>query len=90
MTADLLAAGHHLYDLGDSISWFEFECWLKHLADGALVRKIRAIEAEARAQVELQKLPEDQRPVGGRADAMPLDEMRDWLGWTEEGEALGD
>lgn len=89
MTADLLAAGHHLYDLGDALSWWEFECWLKHLTDGAFVRKIRAIQAEEQAEAAIEKLPEDQRPYGRRTDAMPVDDMLDWLGWTEEGEALG-
>lgn len=76
VVADLLADGHHLYDLGDELSWFEFECWLKHLTpDTATVRKLRALAIE-------EAKPEDERVVGRTGDALPINELDDWLGWS--------
>ncbi|WP_342800970.1 hypothetical protein [Nocardia sp. No.11] len=88
MTADLLAAGHHIWELGEFLSWHEFACWLKHLKPGtATVDKLLALAAE-------EAKPEDERVVGGKSgDALPIDELNAWLGWdddTEGGADLGD
>lgn len=86
MTADLLAAGHHLYDLGDGLSWWEFECWLKHLGPHSItVQKLRALAAE-------EAKPEDERTVGtAPGSAIPIHELNSWLGWDDpEGGADGD
>ncbi|MFC5789666.1 hypothetical protein ACFPPE_07335 [Agromyces tardus] len=66
-----------MYDLGEALSWWEFECWLKHLpVDTATVRKLRTLAAE-------EAKPEDQRVVGKASDALPLAELDEFLGWTE-------
>lgn len=88
VTADLLSAGHHLYDLGDALSWREFECWLKHLAPHTVtVQKLRALAVE-------EAKPEDERTVGTKpGSAIPIDELNSWLGWDDDpegGEAHAD
>ncbi|MBF6189422.1 hypothetical protein [Nocardia farcinica] len=62
-----------------TISWHEFRCWLRHLlpATSAFAR-LRAAEAAEAAK------PEDQRPVGSKSDALPIDELNEWLGWNDE------
>jgi hypothetical protein len=56
-------------------SWFEFRCWLKYLGDkSAVVRERRARAAE-------EAIPEEQRVIGGRGDALPIDQLEAAIGW---------
>lgn len=80
IASDLLDRGRSIHEIGVTISWWEFVCWLRHLnpADSAYAR-IRAHEAAEEAK------PDDERVVGGgKGDVLPIDELNEWLGWTDD------
>lgn len=79
-----MPGAYHLDEIGDRLSWWELKAVIDSLpVESALARKlITARRAEAEAQ-RIASLPEDERPIG--TDAIPFDEMLDWLGWEVEG-----
>lgn len=76
VASDLFDRGLEISDIGDTVSWFAFRCWLKHLLPTSAVVRVRQQRAAEAA------IPEDMRTVG--KDGLPFDDMYDWLGWTEK------
>jgi hypothetical protein len=80
---DLLTLGHHLHDLGDTLSWWELGVILRQ-HPGAYAREYTRRADEAAAveahQLEQESKPVDQRHYGGAP--LPLDELKTELGWT--------
>lgn len=73
VAADLFDRGLDISDIGETVSWFAFRCWLKYLpAKSAVVRLMRERKAD-------EAIPADRRTVG--SGAIPIAEMDAWLGW---------
>lgn len=85
ITADFLAAGRSLDELGITLSWFELRCWLRYPPAGSAYGRIRAAEAAEQAAREAEEAaeaakPEDERTIG-RGSALPADELMEFIGW---------
>lgn len=89
IAVDLLASGRSIYDIGDTISWFEIKAWIaKPPESSVLLRDIRQAAAEKAAKEAAEKAeqakPVDARVVGGKpGDAIPINELNTWLGWDD-------
>jgi hypothetical protein len=82
IAADFLACGRSIDEIGVTMSWFELRSWLRRPPPDSWYGRTRAAEAAEEA-AEAAK-PEDQRRVGGKSDALPIDELDEFLGWKSE------
>jgi hypothetical protein len=58
------------------MSWWVFRCWLKYLPDTS------AVVRERRARAAAEAIPENERVIGGPADALPIEQLMVELGWN--------
>lgn len=62
------------------MSWPQLAAFLRY-HDGKYRQEYLRRKAEA-------EKPDEQRVVGGKNDALPIDELNEWLGWNEPQPAL--
>lgn len=70
---DLLSLGHSLDELGHSLSWWDLKIILRQ-HPGRYAGELHRLR-------ELEATPIEERTIGSKADALPIDEMNTFLGW---------
>jgi hypothetical protein len=73
ITYDLLSLGHSLDELGHSLSWWDLKVVLRQ-HPGRYAQELQR-------RREIEAAPVEERTVGGKADALSIDEMNTFLGW---------